>query len=78
MAKTPELTIPDDKAAVVLAALEWKYKAGALDLLGLDTAGYAALTNAEQYTACMRVLFKELHREYVKANPPAPGELDVT
>lgn len=75
---TPVITIPDSKAGEVLAALEWRYKVGAMDLLGVDTAGYDALTNANKYRACMRVLFKELHRDYVKANPPAPGELDVT
>lgn len=77
MAQTPQLTIPDADAPVVLAALEWKYRNKAVGrFFDGDQAAYAALSTTNKYRALMRILFKELHAEYLKANPPS--ELDVT
>lgn len=78
MAATPSLTIPDAKAADVLKALEWKYKAEAIARFHAgDPAAYEALTSANKYRQLMRVSFKILYTEYLKANPNSE-DLDIT
>lgn len=74
---TPALTLPDSHAPTVLAALEWKFRDHAVGLFfDGDQAAYAALSQANKYRALMRVFFKELYADYVKAFPA--DELDVT
>ncbi len=77
MATTPSLTIPDSDAAIVLAALEWKYKGRAVgQLLDGNEAAYAALSQSNKYRILMRVVFKELYKDYLTQFPAQ--ELDVT
>ena len=80
MATIAAITVPNPDAADVLEALEKRWKADAVRLVG--QASYDALTGPQKARECiraeLRVITKNLRREQAEKALAAPAEPDVT